>query len=140
MMLIQTRYVRISRRGAFLSLFGVAWMLIGYSYLHIPAASKPLLHKSLRFALGIAPIEFYGWAWITCGLLAVICGLVHRVDWVGFGAAMLMPVFWSLVEFAAQFWDGVPRAWVGGVVYAVFAGAIGLVAGMADPRDRRRRL
>lgn len=140
-MLINRRRVKVSRRDAFLILFGVVFILIGYSLLSIPEESKPQLHALLRFALDVAPIEVYAWAWVGTGVLAVIGGLVHRLDWIGFAAAIFMPTIWSLAYWAAQIQDGVPRSWVGGTIYALMAGAIFLVSGMPDPMDvldRRR--
>lgn len=135
MMLIRTRWLKVSRRGALLTLFGIVFVLLGYSYLHIPAQFKPQLNASLRFALSLAPIEVYAWFWIVCGALAMLGGIIHRFDAVGFGAAVFMPTVWSLANFVAQIQDGVPRAWVGGMVYALIAVVLGVVAGMADPLD-----
>lgn len=140
-MLINRRRFKVSRRDAFLALFGVVFILIGYSLLSIPPESKPQLHALLRFALDVAPIEFYAWAWIATGLAAVLGGLWHRYDWLGFATAVFMPVIWSLAYWAAQIQDGVPRSWVGGTIYALIAGAVFLVSGMPDPMDvlgRRR--
>lgn len=133
-MLINRPRVKVSRRGAFLATFGVVYALLGYSYLNVPEASKPLLHAYFRFALSLAPLEVYGWGWIACGLIAVAGGVWHRFDAYGFGAAAFMPVIWSIAYFAAQI-DGVPRSWVSGVVFLLLATAITLVASMPDPID-----
>jgi hypothetical protein len=133
-MLIRTRHLRISRRDAFLTLFGVVFILLGYSYLNIPEQFKPTLHVSLRFALDLFPIEVYGWAWVVTGCLAVIGGLFHPLDWLGFGAGVVMPFVWSGANFAAQS-DINPRAWVGGTIYALIGLAMLIVAGMTDPLD-----
>jgi hypothetical protein len=132
--LINTRKVKVSRRDAFLAAFGLAYVLLGYSLLNIPPLFKPILHASLRFALDAAPIEFYGWLWIACGAVAVAGGLYRRLDWLGFGVATAMPLLWSLAYWVAEIQDGVPRAWVSGVVYALLGGAVWLVSGMYDPR------
>lgn len=137
-MLINTRRVKVSRRAAFLALFGVVYVLIGYSYLNIPARYKPLLHAQFRFALDLAPIEFYGWAWIACGGLAAVGGAWHRLDGLGFAAGVFMPYLWSTVSFIASIQDGVPRAWVGGVVYLAFGTAMWIISGVPDPLDVAR--
>lgn len=133
-MLINRKRVRVSRRGAFLTVFGIVYCLLGYSYLNVPNGSKQLLATYFRFALSLAPLEVYGWAWVACGLAAVFGGLWHRFDAVGFGAAAFMPVVWSIAYFAAQV-DGVPRTWVSGVVFLLLAVAISIVASMPDPLD-----
>lgn len=133
-MLINRRRVKVSRRDAFLGVFGVAYILIGYSLLSIPALFKPILHMSLRAALDIAPIDFYGWLWIAVGCLAVLGAVFSRFDQIGFGVATAMPLLWSVAYWAAEIQDGVPRAWVGGVTYALLGLAVWLVSGMYDPR------
>lgn len=132
-MLINRKRVKISRRDSFLVLFGVAYLLVGYSYLSIPPLYKPLLHAQFRLALDFAPIEFYGWLWIAAGALCIAGGAVHRYDSFGFAAGVAMPLIWSCACWAAAL-DGVPRAWVSGVLYAVFGLAVWIVSGMYDPR------
>lgn len=132
-MLIRGTRLKVSRRSAFLGLFGIAYGLLGYSYLHIPALFKPILHAQFRFALDLAPIEFYGWAWITTGVLCVIGALCRKLDGVGFAAGVFMPLAWSLFSFIAQIEDGIPRAWVGGTTYAALGCAVWIVSGMGDP-------
>lgn len=142
-MLINTQRVKVSRRDAFLAVFGVVYALVGYSYLSIPAVYKPLLHAQFRFALNLAPLEFYGWAWMISGLLCILGAVVHRFDGLGFAAGVFMPLIWSAACWSAEFADGVPRAWVGGVIYAVLGLGMWIVSGMPDPLDvagvRRRR-
>lgn len=133
-MLINHRRVKVSRRDAFLGVFGLAYILIGYSLLNIPPQFKPILHMSLRQALDIAPIEFYGWAWIAVGCVAVIGAVLRRFGQLGFGAATALPLLWSVAYWTAEIQDGVPRAWVGGVTYALLGCAVWLVSGMYDPR------
>lgn len=140
MMLIRYRRIAVSRRGAFLALFGVVFILIGYSYLNIPASSKPFLQAYLRTALSIAPIEVYGWLWIVAGSVALLGGIIRRLDWLGFGAAVMLPLLWVAIYFDAQWQDKSPRAWVSALVYLALAGAIALVAGMSDPLHKRSRL
>jgi hypothetical protein len=128
----------ISLRSSFLALFGVVWMLFGYSFFNVPATSRVALRLYLHSALSVAPLWVYGAVWVGCGLLALLGALWHRIEWVGFGAAIVMPAFWALVYFTAQWRDGSPRAWVYGVIFMGLAGAIGLAAGMEDPPGRDR--
>lgn len=133
-MLVSGSRVRVSRRGVFLIIFGVVYALLGYSYLTIPAASRPVVKEYLRFALSVLPLDVYGWAWLICGALAVVGGTFHRLDAVGFSAAIFMPTIWAGVYFIAQF-DGAPRAWVSAFLFVLLAAAVGTVAGMFDPLD-----
>lgn len=134
--LIRTRWYSLSRRGAVLALFGTVFALLGYSYLSIDARLTAVLHAQLRFALDVAPVEFYGWAWVVCGLLAILGGLVHPLDGLGFAAAVFMPALWSVVYFLAWFHDDAPRAWVNGCLFGAIALVLVVVAGMADPLAR----
>lgn len=139
MMLIRTRYVKVSRRGAALVGFGVVFILLGYGYLTLDATTKPLVERSLRLALEVAPIETIGWAWIACGTLAVIGGLFHRIDWIGFTAAFVMPSLWTITYLAEWKVDHLPRAWVSAAVYGLIAFIIAIISGMVDPLDNGRR-
>lgn len=136
MMLVNRRRLKVSRRDAFLALFGVAYILIGYSFLNIAPVYKPLIHAQLRAATDLAGIEVYGWAWITSGGVAIVGAIWRRFDTIGFAVATFMPLLWSLAYWAAVVQDQVPRAWVSGVIYLVLGGAVSLGSGMQDPRRR----
>jgi hypothetical protein len=133
--LINTKRVQVSRRDAFLALFGVTYILLGYSFLNIDPIFKPLIKAQLRYALEVAPIEVYGWAWVVAGSIAVLGGLWHKLDGVGFAAATFMPLIWSLANWGACI-DGIPRAWVGGVIYGVLGLSSFIISGVPDPRDQ----
>lgn len=137
-MLINHKRVKVSRRDAFLGLFGSVYILLGYSYLNIPAIFKPILHMQLRLALSLMPIDAYGWLWIGCGTIALLGAVWRRFDAIGYAAATGMPLLWSTVNWAAQIQDGVPRAWVSGTIYGVLGLAVWLVSGMYDPRRARK--
>lgn len=138
-MLINKPRVKVSRRDAFLAVFGVVYVLLGYSFLSVPDEYKPTLHRSLRLALDLAPIEAYGWAWVAAGAVALVSAAWRRVDAAGFAVATLVPVVWSGAYWAAWIQDGIPRAWVSGVMFAALGVAVSLVAGMYDPRRPPRR-
>lgn len=139
-MLIRTRWFSLSRRDAVLVIFGLCWLLIGWSYLHIPDAIHPQLKRSLRFALSVAPIDVYAWGWILAGALAVLGGVFRRCNSLGFAAAVVMPLLWSLAYFTAQVQDNIPRAWVSGVIFGSFAAVLAVVAGMPEPPLRGLRV
>lgn len=131
---------RIGRRGAFLALFGVAYLLIGQSLLGVH--DTRLVDHVFRFALAIMPITGYGWLWLTCGAIALLDGLWPRgTDTPGFVAAVLAPVVWSIVYLAAWLQEDTPlihNLWETSLLYAVIAAAVLIVAGMPEPRTVRR--
>lgn len=138
-MLINTPRFQLSRRGATLLIFGFVFQLLGYSYLSLDGPAAPIVRRQLRLALDIAPLEAYGWGWIVCGLVAIACSLVRRLDWIGFGAAVLMPAVWAFAYGAAWLIDDAPRAWVNCALFALLAADLAQTAGMADPRDFARK-
>lgn len=124
---------RVGRRGAFLALFGVVYLLLGYSYL---VADTPQVRHALRVVINIAPLAVYAWVWCAVGAVAVACGLFsggHKS--VGFTAAVIMPVVWSLVYEAAWLAGDLPRGWVTAATYFAIALAVTAVAGMPEPHD-----
>lgn len=124
----------VRRRGLFLALIGVVWVLIGYSYLALTPAENAALKHALRDALpGVNHLWGWGIAWIVCGALALLDGLRPGVrSMIGFTAAVVMPTAWALVYFAAWLQGDIPRGWVSGVIFAALAGAIMIVASMPD--------
>lgn len=135
MVLIRGKRFRVSRRDAFLVVFGIVYALIGYSYFTIPPVFKPLLDRQFHFALGLMPIEGYGALWLLAGFTMILGGAVHRLDGLGFFAGISVAFMWSLFSFIAQFKDDAPRAYVGGCTYLAFALGVWLVAGMRDGLD-----
>jgi hypothetical protein len=134
LMLMRTHLPWSNRRGVFLILFGAAFVLLGYALLTTDVT--PALRHSLRLALNLAPLGFYAWAWITCGALGVIGGLLpRRLDALGFAAVIVMPTLWAVVYFVEWLAGDLPRGWQGSLLYALIAAAIGVVAGMPDPTD-----
>lgn len=129
-------YVR--RRGAFLALIGVAWVLIGVSYLDIPDEQRPALQHVLRLAVDLCPLWVHGLLWIISGAAAIVDGLLPGLkSAVGFTAAVVMPTAWSLVYLAAWVDGDFPRGYVYSVTFAALAGAITIVAGMPAVRVPR---
>ena len=137
-MLINTRRVKISRRDAFLVLFGVVWVLFGWYILSLTPAMKALV-KEVDLYYGVLPVTAWGVIWVVCGAVAVVCGFWHRFDWVGFAVAIFPPLIWAIFSFLEEFHRPATKPWANGILYLALAGAIWLVAGMADPLDHYRR-
>lgn len=134
---------RIGRRGAFLTLFGVAYLMIGQAL--VTSTTTPIVRHVFRFALSILPLPGWGVAWLVCGTVAIVDGLwPHGRDMIGFAAAVLAPVAWSIVYLAAWLQLDAPGApvgrnlWESALLYAVIAAAVLIVAGMPEPRVLRK--
>lgn len=129
------RRYRIGRRGLFLALFGIAYLLIGQALIKVDVT--PEINHLFRFATFFMPIYGWGIAWVVCGCIAILDGLWHRgTDIIGFTVAVLIPLAWSIVYLAAWIQEDRPHSnlWQSSLLYAVLAGAVLIVAGMPEPR------
>lgn len=130
----------LSRRAAFLALFGVAYLLVAKSLLDTD--NTPLVRHVFRFGFSIMPL--WGWAvmWAACGAIALVDALLTRRgrDSIGFAAAVLAPTAWAIVYIAAWIGNdtGIKDLWLSAVNYIVIAGAVFIVAGMPDPSTLRK--
>lgn len=129
----------LSRRGTFLALFGIAYLLVAKSL--VDTDTTPLVRHVFRFALGIMPLAGWALLWLVCGGIALLDALLTRDgrDSVGFAAAVIAPTAWAIVYVAA--WVGNDTAvrdlWISAVTYALIAAAVLIVAGMPDPSTVR---
>lgn len=123
----------IGRRGAFLALFGIVYLLIGYSYLG--DRPTPAVRAALRLAINVAPLWVYGLVWILGGATALIVGLIvpPTRDAVGFIAMITLPTLWACVYFAAWLHNDAPRGWTSALLFALVAFAVAVVSGMPNP-------
>lgn len=129
--------LHVGRRGVFLFLFGVVYLLIAYSYTGVKVT--PQVRMALRLALNVAPLSAYAWAWAAAGALSVVCGLFcPGRKAIGFIAAVVMPVLWAVVYLAAWIDGDIPRGWVTAALFVALGGAVAVVAGMPEPRDIAR--
>lgn len=136
MTLLRRFGLHVGRRGAFLILFGAVYALIGYSYLTLSPVSETAVRHALRLALNVAPLPVWGWAWITAGAVAMLCGACCTGrKAVGFAAAVVLPALWAVVYVAAWLVGDIARGWVSAAIYAALAAAVAVIAGMPEPRD-----
>lgn len=126
---------KFSSRGTFLMAFGFVYLILGYSILTLPdtPAVHTQVHKQLRLALQVMPLDAYATLWLIAGVIAIVAGFIQRWDMWGFGTAAIMPTAWSIVYFSA--WNTIPHAWLSAAVYLLLAAAVLIVAGMPDPEE-----
>jgi hypothetical protein len=129
---------RIGRRGAFLALFGCAYIMIGFSY----TSDRPTtaVYQSLRVAIKVMPLWCYGVLWMLGGLFAIVVGLSPKRDGYGFVAAIVLPTLWTLAYFVGWFNGDSARGWVSGLIYLLIASAVAVVSGMPNPTSLPQRL
>jgi hypothetical protein len=118
--------------------FGATYLLIAYS-LHSTQLT-PASRYAFRFALGIMPLTGWALLWLACGTIALADAILTRGrDALGFAAAVLAPLAWGVVYFAAWI-QGTPRLWETALLYGLIAAAVLIVAGMPDPSTVRKVL
>ncbi|NJQ04301.1 hypothetical protein [Streptomyces lonarensis] len=118
---------RLGRRGAYLLLTGVTWLLYGIGTVLDPREGTARAAVVLRAA---APLQTWGWVWVAGGVLAILAAWSRcpaRRTW-GFAAAFAPPALWALA-FGWAWVDGQwPQAWTGAVVWAGAALKVAIVA------------
>jgi hypothetical protein len=114
--------VHLGRRGLFLLLFGLVYLVYGVaSYLSPPPTNLWVAVWVPSLAFGIS------------GFVALLTGVLHpRLEWLGFVCLYLTAGLWS-VQYMAAWVAGVPRAWAGFVVWLLVVLILLLVSGWAEP-------
>lgn len=120
------RYLPVTRRSAFLILFGSAYVIIGLPYL----GSEP--HDSLRAISQVVPVWVIGALWIGCGLVAIVTGFTRWHKIAGFGALVMMASLWACISVISWRVGDSDDGLLNAVWIAFLAAGIHLVAGMVD--------
>ena len=121
------------RRGGFLTLVGMAWLIIGMVNLATPSSRSVDLAFSWVHFGGAAELA---WVWMLGGLLALLIGLTSasrpRLETLGFLCILLPPVGWGFI-FCVSTLFGNPYGLRGGVIYLAVAGILLYTSGWANP-------
>lgn len=126
---------RMGRRGALLTCKGIVAMGYGSGQIVQPTGDQ----HGLALLLKAAPLDVWGWVWITAGVLALVCAwLPPRKDWPGFLAVWLIATPWAMA-YLLSWWPlgESPRGWVVAMIFGAF-GAVCLVAIGWDEPPRAR--
>jgi hypothetical protein len=122
---------RLGRRGAILTLKGTIAALYGYGQLVQPLPDR----RGLCLLLKLAPLPFWGWAWVVAGAAALVCAWARpRFDWPGFTAVWLVSSAWAM-SFLAAWWPlgEYPRGWIAAVLFGAFGGVCLVAIGWDEP-------
>lgn len=119
---------RIGRRGGSLLFLALVDLVYGASLLipDAPTAKNPLYIYLTR----LAPLGVWGLAWAAVGTVMVIQAFAVD-DRFAFGVGAFWKLLWGVLSLGA--WgDGVPRAYVGAVIWIAFAGFVVLLSGWPE--------
>lgn len=107
---------RVGRRGCYLAFLALLDGVVAYSLTFPEVRVVPLY----RYAASVMPLA--GWAAVWAGVGAV-CGAqaFARRDQIGFGLAACLKAAWGALNLLAWLDGGVPRGWVGAMIWAAFA-------------------
>ncbi len=121
---------RLGRRGACLLVFGVFDLVYAYSLFH--PAREAARTASTRFVADIAPLWAWAALWLVVGLLCMwqawICA-----DRAAYAAAIFVKIVWGALFVAGGIIAGIPRAYVGALIWWAFAGLVAVIATWPEP-------
>lgn len=124
----------LGRRGALLTCKGIVAVGYGSGQVVQPTPDR----QGLTLLLKAFPLEVWGWAWVTAGVLALICAWLRQPhDWPGFLAVWLIATPWAMA-YLVSWWPlgESPRGWIVALIFGAF-GAVNLVAiGWDEPAAR----
>lgn len=125
----------LGRRGAILLSYGTVWTLYGFAQITSPQPDQ----RGLQPLIDRVPLTVWGWAWVTAGLVAVVCAwLPQGIDWPAFLVLPLMVLPWMGSYLAAWLLGDFPRGWVAAAVWGAIAVPVIVVAGWREaPRPKR---
>jgi hypothetical protein len=128
----------ITRRGAFLLLIGVVYVVIGLGYAIplVPPREAPDVYTA---ALLLAPINVWGIGFFLAGVVgAVTAWWPEGRDGLGFLVLAGWSTGWATLALCSTFLYGSQRGWITGLVFLTFAGALMIVSGMDRGGDHHR--
>lgn len=126
------------RRGPFLAVIGIGWILYGHATVSDPRYS---VSRSLTTITQYVSMGALGWMWVVCGIVALLAGLAGNrcasVQGLGFAALAVPATLWGACFTESATSGAYPSAAGSAAAWTAFAIGILFVSGMADPPPRR---
>lgn len=125
---------RLGRRGALLTLKGLMATGYGAGQVFEPTGDR----RGLALLLKLRPLEFWGWLWVTAGVIALVCAwLPPRRDWPGFLAVWLVSTPWAMA-YLLSWWPlhQTPQGWVIATIFGAWGGVNLVAIGWEEPPAR----
>lgn len=112
-------------RGFILWLFGWSFMIIG-GLNYIGTTPPDITRLYLQYPFQVADPTFYGWVFVTAGLLAVLTSYCHfDRDRYGYTTLAVLSSLWATAYVAGWLFSDSPVRAVGGsVIWVLFAGIL----------------
>lgn len=124
------------RRGSFLLLWGVIYILMGLSYF-ISGRVPP----ALNWISALIEPELLGFLWVIPAVFAIMGSCRQRpADAYAWAALVTAPVIWACLYVIGSIITGEFTAALGIIIFAGLAGTFGIVAGMEGTSDLAERL
>jgi hypothetical protein len=127
-----------SRRSLVLLVFGVLFVLIGFSYLGQAAeiTRSPAAALSYKAHLALMPLDVWSWLFIATGAVGIAGGLTVSHP-PGYGALIAISTWWAAEFVLSWALTGYGRAVLGALVWIALSAALLIVAGWPDPHEVR---
>ncbi|MFE2941050.1 hypothetical protein ACFXKG_18595 [Streptomyces sp. NPDC059255] len=125
-------WARLGWRGLALLISGVSWISYGASIAVQPRYGTT---RGIAVLLDLMPMHAWGWGWIACGLLCLVCCcLPAGRDTVGVLAAMAPPLLWSVAYAMGGALGASPTAWGAVAPWGSHAVLIAIIARVTRPK------
>ncbi|MFF5445503.1 hypothetical protein [Streptomyces sp. NPDC012888] len=133
--LLRLLSIKLGRRGAILSCYGLVWLLYGYGQITTPQPDQ----RGLQTLLALMPLTAWGWVWIAAGVVALVSAWAPPGrDAAAFYVLPLIVVPWMASYLVAWLLGDYPRGWVAAAVWAVITVPVLVTAGWPEPPRRKR--
>ncbi|MEV7422886.1 hypothetical protein [Streptomyces sp. NPDC091212] len=125
-------WTRLGWRGVALLISGVSWISYGASIAVQPRYGTV---RGIAVLLDLLPMHVWGWGWIGCGLLCLVCCWVPASrDVPGMVAAVVPPLLWSVAYALGGALGASPTAWGAVAPWGSHAALIAILAWVTRPR------
>lgn len=128
------------RRGAYLATAAAVHVVIGFSYLTTPTASRNQAFSWLPSWFGMPEIGLF---LMACGVAIIVLavGWPRLPEWsedVAFGLLAMLPLSLLFVFAGAMVLNVSSTAWISVVIYSSYAATVWIVSGWPNPPTQPR--
>lgn len=126
----ETILSRVGRRGSILIILAIVDVAYGYSL--IGPSSDALGTAAITWRQHFAPLWVWGGVWLAVAAILIVSAFL-RNDAIGYLAAIVLKIGWSLTTLLSWLFGGVERGWLSAIVWMVVAAMVWVIAGWPEP-------